>query len=78
MDPFVYDFCTFGLFFRLYMIFALFYEGSSGHLIVDRYQTYVYKKCLFTVLMYLNCAQSCRFLNVSRVANKCLQPEDHF
>ena len=36
MDPFVYDFCTFGLFFRLYMIFALFYEGSSGYLIVDR------------------------------------------
>ena len=35
MDPFVYDFCTFGLFFRLYMIFALFYEGSSGYLIVD-------------------------------------------
>ena len=44
MDPFVYDFFTFGLFFRLYMIFALFYEGSSGYLIVDRYQTYVYKK----------------------------------
>ena len=57
MDPFVYDFCTFGLFFRLYMIFALFYEGSSGYLIVDKkmpvYGTHVFELC--TIMSFSQC-----------------------